>query len=226
MRAKDVMSNGVMSVTADATVLEAAELLVNTRVSAMPVLDGQGCMIGIVSEADLIGRPGDKAGASELLEALAHGPLIGTPKSSPSIVDIMSRDVIVVDAEAPLATVAELMMKHRVKRLPVMRGRDVVGMVSRVDLLQAMISATSPASPSHIPPDAPPTADDVLRRDVSAAVQGQAWSLARRADVVVTEGVVHLWGTAPTVMVSKAYGVAAAAVPGVRAVRNHMHVPA
>ncbi len=131
MQAKDVMSDGVMSIGADATVLEAIGLFVKTRVSAMPVLDDTGFMVGIVSEADLIGAGGfDAATAAEA--------------GARPVVDIMTKDVVTADETASLAEVAGLMLKHRVKRLPILRGGSVVGIVSRVDLLKGLVAGVTP----------------------------------------------------------------------------------
>lgn len=132
MQAKDVMSDGVMSIGADATVLEAIGLFVKTRVSAMPVLDDSGFMGGILSEADLIGAGGfDAATAAEA--------------GARPVVDIMTKDVVTADETASLADLAGLMLKHRVKRLPILRGGSVVGIVSRVDLLKGLIAGVTPA---------------------------------------------------------------------------------
>jgi len=70
----------------------------------------------------------------------------------------------------------------------------------------------------------PKHADDQLRRDVESAVRGRSWSLARRADVVVQDGIAHLWGVVPSDLVRQAYRIAAENVPGVKAVQSHMHV--
>lgn len=210
MRAKDVMSNGVMSLATDATVIEAARLLVNCRVSAMPVVDEAGCMVGIVSEADLLGCvPG------------GDEPAVGRDGGRKlAVVDIMTREVVTAGEDAPIAALAKLMTKHRVKRLPILRDGAVVGIVSRIDLLRAMISPNPAAGADG----AGPIRDDQLRREISAACQGRAWSLARQLDVVVNGGVAHLWGVAPSDLVRNAYRAAAQNVPGVTAVEVHMHI--
>ena len=98
----------------------------------------------------------------------------------------------------------------------------MVGVVSRIDgagliSRQSGNQASSAACfPLH--------ADNQLRRDVESAVRGRSWSLAQRADVVVQDGVAHLWGTVPSDLVRQAYRIAAENVPGVRAVESHMHV--
>jgi len=210
MRAKDVMSDGVMSLAADATVLEAAQLLVNCHVSAMPVVDGSGCMIGIVSEADLLGCTADGNGST--------GGFLGA--GSRKVVEIMTRDVITAGEDTPVAALAKLMTERRIKRLPILRESAVVGMVGRIDLLRALISLDSGQDRNG----SKPSRDEQLRREISAACQGRNWSLARQLDVVVNDGVAHLWGVAPSDLVRDAYRVAAGNVPGVQAVEVHMHI--
>lgn len=228
MRAKDVMSDGVMSITDDATVYEAAVLLVNSRVSAMPVVDQKGVMVGIVSEADLIQRAeiGADAETSGLLHQLADDVRSAeafVQANSRRVTDVMSRNVMTVEENATVGEIAYLMAKHNIKRLPVVRNRSVVGMVSRVDLLQALISRAATRAEQQ-PADKVVRPDERLKSEVENAVRGQSWSLAHRADVVVSDGVVHLWGMVPSDMVRRAYLVAAEKVPGVRSVENHMHV--
>lgn len=210
MRAKDVMSNGVMSLASDATVLEAARLLVNCRVSAMPVVDASGRMVGIVSEADLLGCMADGDGQANEIPAVR----------SRLVADVMTRDVITAGEDTPVAALAKLMTERCVKRLPILREGAVVGIVSRIDLLRAMISLNSGAGRDG----AASSRDDQLRREISAACQGRTWSLARQLDVVVNDGVAHLWGVAPSDLVRNAYRVAAGNVPGVTAVEVHMHI--
>ena len=210
MRAKDVMSNGVMSLAADATVLEAARLLVNCHVSAMPVVDEAGRMVGIVSEADLLGCMAD--GDEPTNEAVDI--------RSRKVDEVMTRDVVTADEDMPVAALAKLMTDRWVKRLPILRDGAVVGIVSRIDLLRALISL-NPATGRE---GTRPSRDDQLRREVSAACQGRTWSQARQLDVVVNGGVAHLWGVAPSDLVRNAYRAAAQNVPGVTAVEVHMHI--
>jgi len=210
MQAKDVMSDGVMSLAADATVLEAARLLVNCHVSAMPVVDAAGRMIGVVSEADLLGCTADGDGSPD--------GFLGA--GSRKVVDVMTRDVITADVDTPVVALAKLMTQRRIKRLPILRECAVVGIVSRIDLLRALISLDSWQDRNA----SKPSRDEQLRREISAACHGRNWSLARQLDVVVNDGVAHLWGIAPSDLVRDAYRVAAGNVPGVQAVEVHMHI--
>ena len=220
IKAKDVMSEGITSLTYDATVQEAAELLVNTGVSAMPVLDKDGIMIGIVSEADLIREASPETWARDLGEAAALASSYARP-----VTDVMTEKVLTVDENMPLAEVAKLMSTQRVKRLPVTRGKSVVGVVSRVDLLKALLSRRRASAAFPAKSEAPPLSTaEFLHRAVAAAVSGQAWSVARRGDVVVNGNIAHLWGVVPSTAILEAYRLAAANVPGIKSVEVHMHV--
>jgi signal-transduction protein with cAMP-binding, CBS, and nucleotidyltransferase domain len=174
----------------------------------MPVVDKDGFMIGIVSEADLIARTigGQAKGASD-------------PSRNQRVVDVMTRNVVSVNEDTELAQVADLMTRHKIKRVPVLRGKSVVGVVSRIDLLRGLISST----PGQLETTARST-DDELRRAVVAALRGQSWSRAMRLDVAVSHRVVHLWGMVPSEQVRLAYADAAAKVPGIAKVQSHMHV--
>jgi CBS domain-containing protein len=206
MRASDVMSSGVLSVAANASVLDAARLLVNCSVSAMPVVDEAGIMIGIVSEADLMGD--------------AENFVPGHGRRTGRVADVMTKDVVTASEETPIAEISALMKARNIKRVPILSDGAVVGIVSRVDILRGLISL------SHEGHGGQPTLrrDDELRREVYAACQGRSWSLAKQMDVVVNHGVAHLWGVAPTDLVRQAYRTAAGKVPGIQTVEVHMHL--
>jgi len=221
MKAKDVMSDGITSLADDATLQEAIELLINTGVSAMPVLDKDNMMIGIVSEADLIRQASPDAWG----RALSDDPDL-TAERSRAVTEVMTRNVITVDENMALADVARLMSDRGVKRVPVTRGKSVVGVISRVDLLKALLSrrpTAVAAFPAKAQP-APLSPLEMLQGAVRAAVTGHSWSVARRGDVVVNGGVAHLWGVVPNTAVLESYRAAAANVPGVKSVEVHMHV--
>ena len=207
MRAKDVMSNGVFSVSADASVLEAAKRLVNCRVSAMPVVDETGAMTGIVSEADLMGEAADYVSVSD-------------GRSTRTVAEVMTKEVITASEETSIDQIAALMKARSIKRIPIVNNGAVLGIVSRVDILRGFISLSRKGE------EADPTVrrDWELRRAIYAACQGRSWSQAKQVDVVVNCGVAHLWGVVPTDLVRQAYRAAAENVPGVKTVEVHMHV--
>ena len=220
MRAAQVMTTDVLSISSDATVFEAAELLVGTGVSAMPVVDKTGRMIGIVSEADLVRRAeigteprrswlerffGDEAAAAKEYVTL----------HARRVTDVMSKPVVAVQEDDTLGQVADAMAKHKVKRVPVLRGDLVVGIVSRANLLQALLSRDPQAASSH-------PSDEQIRRAVEAVVGKQPWTSPWPTNILVNGGVVHLWGFVASEAASDAYRVAAENVTGVRKVKNHL----
>jgi predicted transcriptional regulator len=206
MQAKDVMSDGVLSVSVDASVLEAARLLVNCRVSAMPVVDEAGTMTGIVSEADLMSDAADYIASHD-------------GRRARKVADVMTRDVITASEDTPIAQIAHLMKGRNIKRIPILRKGAIVGIVSRIDILRGLISLSGDGDEVH-----PYRRDEEVRREIYAACRGRSWSQAKQMDVVVNGGVVHLWGVAPTDLVRQAYRAAAENVPGVKTVEVHMHI--
>ena len=212
MEAKDVMSDGVMSVNARASLLEAARLLVNAGVSAMPVIDDQGMMVGIVSEADLIRGMATQPDADKVVaDAKAR-----------QVSEIMTRDVVTAGEETSLRELAKLMLSRNIKRVPILRDRSIVGIVSRIDLLQAVVSV---GEGMFVPkPAAARRADDNLRPAIMEALQRHNWAQVGRSDVVIAHGVVHLWGVVPSDALRSAFVDAVREVPGVTSVENHMHV--
>jgi predicted transcriptional regulator len=193
----------------------------------MPVVDEQGIMIGIVSEADLLERGASAGQTGGLLRQFADDVAsAGTyvRANARRVTDVMTKPVICVEEDTPLSEVARLMLDTGIKRVPVRRGQSVVGMVSRIDLVRAMISRREAVAPAPSTAALPMPVDDELRREVESAVRGRSWSLARRSDVVVQDGIAHLWGVVPSDLVRQAYCLAAEKVPGVKGVQSHMHV--
>ena len=144
MNAADVMSPSVTTVPADATIVETAEILLNHGVSGVPVVNDEGRLVGIVTEGDLFRRceigtepdPLQRSPGPRSDPETAHGYI----KSHAQRVDaIMTHDVIRVYEDTPLAHVAALLAQKHIKRVPVMRDGKIVGIVSRADLLRAIV---------------------------------------------------------------------------------------
>jgi CBS domain-containing protein len=133
VKVTEIMSQPVVTVTPGTGIKTAAELLVEHGISALPVVDSAGQLVGIVSEADLIpieARPDPRSQATPL------GPTAGsTPRS---VADVMTRDVVVVTTQSEVAEAAKIMLSRDVKRVPVLSGRRVVGIVSRRDLVKVI----------------------------------------------------------------------------------------
>ncbi len=220
MRAAQIMSSVVLSIPESATVFEAAEAMVGAGVSAMPVVDGTGRMVGIVSEADLIrraeiGTEPHKSWFQRLFSDDAASAREYVGLHSRRVTDVMTSKVVTVDEDATLGQIVDQMALHKVKRVPVMRGNAVVGIVSRANLLRALLSRETEPSGSTRP-------DDQIRRDVEAAVAGQSWTSPWPVNVVVNSGVVHFWGFVQSQAALDAYRVAAENVEGVSKVKNHL----
>ncbi len=207
MLAKEAMSQDAPSISPEATILEAASLLVNTRASALPVVDPNGTLLGILSEADVVAHV---AGTADKTSAE------GKPHRVSSI---MTKDVIAVDENASLKSAIDLLMAKRLKIMPVCQGRTVIGTLGRAEVMRLI---TSTAALGEAPVNL--QRDDGLRRRVLAAVKGHRWSLAQRFDVVVKDGAVHLWGVVPNEAVHASYCDAAENVPEAKSVVSHMHV--
>jgi CBS domain-containing protein len=220
MLAKDVMTTPVLTVSPDATVMEVAKLLLDRHISAAPVVDADGKLLGVVSEGDLMRRAeaGTERRTSWWLSLISdpqddareylksHGLHAG---------EVMTRNVLSVSEDTSLQEIAALLEKHRIKRVPVLRDGKVVGIVSRANLLQALVAQPRPAAVA---------ADDrALRQTVLEALTATG-ARTTYVNVVVSEGVVHLWGMAHSDEERSALRVAAEAVPGVKSVEEKVSV--
>src|SRR5271156_3472874 len=225
MRAVDVMTSGVITVGENATVPEAARLLAEHGISAVPVVDEDNRVIGMVSEGDLLHRAetGTERRRSWWLDMGAStNKLAGEYIKSHSgrVKDVMTRDVMSVTEETPVADIANLLETKRIKRVPVLRDGKLVGIVSRANLVRALAAAGSRLSADTA------TDDRTIRQTLLAELQGQEWVHAWAADIIVRDGVVHFWVSDDRPEEERqALRVAAENIPGVRGVEEHI-VPA
>jgi len=222
MRAKQVMSTRVHTIAADASVYDAAQVLLNAGVSAVPVVDADGRMIGIVSEADLMYRTeiGTVPGKSWLQRLLADNVMLARDyirSHSHRVADVMTKNVVTAGEETSLSDIAALMQRHRVKRVPILRDDKIVGIVSRANLLQGLL-AREPLPSEDV------AADEKLRNSVMTELAHQGWTSTRTTNVVAENGTVHLWGYVDNDAVKDAYRIAAENVRGVKRVENHMNI--
>jgi CBS domain-containing protein len=146
MKAKHVMTRGVVAVRKETTTREVARLLFEKHISAAPVLDESGAPIGMVSEGDLIGRSDDERLARRdwWLALLAEGQplapefLATLRRPDRTAADVMSEPVVTVEPETDTAEIARLLTSHRIKRVPVVQDGHIVGIVSRENLIRAL----------------------------------------------------------------------------------------
>ncbi len=220
MRAIDVMVRDVVTVHADTDIAEAIKLLAEHDVSALPVVDGDSQLIGIISEADLIHRVeiGTEkhrpwwqeavTGASALAEdfAKSHGK---------KVEELMTSDVVSATEEMPLSEIAALLEHHRIKRVPITRDGKLVGIVSQSNLIQALASAI-------VHSDATGEGDLAIRQALLERLDKQSWTDFGSRNVIVTGGTVHLWGLISSDPERKALIALAEGVPGVTRVSDEM----
>ncbi len=153
MYVKDVMTLGVLSVTPDESIFVAARLMLQKKISGLPVIDGLGNLVGIVSEGDFLRRAetGTKRHRPKWMEFfLGPGRLADeyVQISGRKVRDVMTEDVRTVTPNAPLEDVVRLMERHHIKRVPVVEGGKIVGIVTRANLLHAMASFVGEIAPS------------------------------------------------------------------------------
>ena len=220
MQAKDVMTRDVISVAPDATVLLAARLMLQHHISGLPVIDSSGKLVGVLSEGDFLRRQETQTQRrrSRWLEFLmgpgrTAGEYIHSHGSKVS--EVMTEDVRTVGEDTPLEDIVELMERHRIKRVPVLRGKQVIGIVTRSNLMHAMVSLVRKA---------PPTAmdDAAIREQLLAEMKREQWAPAAMTTVVVRDGVVELWGVVIDDRQRQALMIAAENIPGVKAVKDHL----
>jgi CBS domain-containing protein len=220
MEARHVMTSPTISVPPDAPVPSAIETMLRAHVSGLPVVDGSGALVGVLSEGDLLRRAeiGTEKQRPKWLDFLL-GPGRGAQdyvrSHSRRVADIMTRDPISVDEDCSLEEVVALMEKKGIKRVPVLRNGKLVGIVTRKDLLRAFMNATEMSAPA-------PGSDEQIRADLIAEIDSQSWAPAGSIHVTVKDGHVTLNGTIFDERERDAIRVCAENRPGVRGVTDEM----
>ena len=222
----DVMTKEVITITPETPIRELAELLYTRRISGVPVVDEGGTLLGVVSEGDLI-MHADTVGEQRRSwwlgffaddtkvardYARAHGRVAR---------DVMRNNVITIAETAPVAEAAKLFHRHQIKRLPVLRDRRLVGIVTRSDLLQLLAAASAAPEVS---------ADDrTLQRRLLDHLSAQPWARLSNKNIIVENGTVHMFGFVQNEDERQALRLAAESVPGVKSVEDNLatelHIP-
>ena len=221
MQAKDVMTSPVVTIRPDTTVQAIVKTLLEKNISAVPVVDGEGKLAGIVSEGDLMRRVEtgteihswwlsllfDEPEARARAYLKSHGT---------RALDVMTLEVVTVAPEMPLERIAPLLEKHRIKRVPVVDGNGVpVGVVSRANLLQGLAVRRTPT---------PVSADDhELRASLLAAINDTGID-THLVTLTVTEGVAHMWGSVQSKAEQRALQVAVETMPGLKGVDDKIGI--
>jgi len=220
MKAKDVMTVNVISTQPQAAVMQAVRIMLQKRISGLPVINESGRLVGIITEGDLLRRAetGTQKHRPRWLEFLLGPGRLATEyvqTHGRKVDEVMTREPVTVTEDTPLDDVVRTMEKHRIKRVPVMRGQELVGLISRANLLHALASVSSQVGAG--------TVDDAdIRGRLLAELQSERWAPVGTVDVVVRDGIVDLWGAIADERQREALVVAAENTPGVNAVRDHL----
>lgn len=220
MKASDVMTRNVVSVAPDASVLEAVRLMLQHRISGLPVVDAAGNLQGIVTEGDFLRRAetGTQRKRSRFVEFLLGPGRLATEYSHASgrkVDDVMTLDVRTVPEDAPLEQIVHIMERYRVKRVPVVQGGKIVGIVTRANLMRAVATLALAAHPVA-------AGDAAIRERLIAELKKQPWGPAGLIDVVVKDGIVKLTGALIDERERQAIRIAAENIPGVTKVEDHL----
>ncbi len=219
MRVRDVMTYGAIGVPETATLAEAIETLLRARVSALFVFDAEQALAGVLSEGDLLRRAelGTDRSRPRWLEFLMSGGRLAESYAHTHgrrVSEIMTSKVIAISEDADVSKAVDLMLRHHVKRLPVLRGEAVVGVVSRSDLMRGLFASLPKAETGH--PDA----------EIKAAIQAEldklGWAPRASVRVEVVNGAVTFSGAITDERLRSGLRVIAENTPGVVDVRDHM----
>ncbi|WP_316179794.1 MULTISPECIES: CBS domain-containing protein [unclassified Bradyrhizobium] len=225
MKARDVMVSPVITVGKNSTVRDLAKLLLANRISAVPVVDSGGKVVGIVSEADLMHRAeaGTERPSSWWLSLISGESALAAEyvqSHALKVKDVMTTDVQTAQPDTPLVEIADMFEEKHIKRVPIVNAAGkLVGIVGRANIIQAVASAR-PQLEISLP-------DTAIREKLIAELKKHSWSHVHNLNVTVTNGVVDLWGFAESDKERQAIRIATESVPGVVAVNDHlMRVPA
>lgn len=221
MNASDVMTrDDIVTVRRGSSIADAIRLMLDNRVSGLPVLDDEGKVIGILTEGDLLRRSetGTERHRPRWLEFLMGPGRIAEEyvrTHGRKVEEIMTRDLATATADTPLDDVVQMMERRRIKRVPVLAGDSLVGMVSRADLLRAL-ARTLDEQPAAM------HSDNEILESIHAELAKAAWVPKDGLAITVTNGIVDLNGVILDEKEREALRVVAENSPGVKAVEDHL----
>jgi CBS domain-containing protein len=220
MNAGDVMTQSTVTVDPDASIMHAIQMMLKRRISGLPVVDNTGALIGILTEGDLLRRAelGTQKRRPRWIEFLIGPGRLASEyvgACGRKVHEVMTTPVHTVSEDTPLSDVVKIMESNQVKRLPVLRDGRLVGILSRANLLRALVSVARDTKPANV-------ADASIRQHLLAELAKQSWAPVALIDVIVKNGVVHLWGTLTEERQRQGIRVVAENTPGVKRVEDHM----
>jgi CBS domain-containing protein len=220
MKAADIMTSSVVTIADDATVNEAAEQMLKHRISALPVVNCEGRLVGIISEGDLVRRAevGTERARPWWLELLTSKRRLAAEyvkSHAHTIRDVMTCNVVTAAPNTPISEISRLLETHAIKRVPITDGDKLVGVVSRANVIQGVAGLKSEASTS--------SSDRAIRESILETVRKAPWR-PWLWNVTVSNGVVDLWGVTESLEEKQAVGTTAENTPGVVLVNNNLVV--
>lgn len=220
MKVEEIMTRDVIAVAPKTPIHEAARLMADHGISGLPVVENDGNVVGIVSEGDLIIRQKPRepvpwwrvffADAERLAREYqkAHGI---------TVAEVMTRSVITVSPDLPIESAALILDRHRIRRIPVVADGQLVGIVSRGDLIKALSVAPAPAA-------APPSDDSRLVSEMKARLSREPWVSNRGIVIQASDGVLSLWGVVLTEAEKSALETMARSIEGCKGIENKLVV--
>ena len=219
MKVRDVMTYGVIGVPEGASIAEAVETMLRSRVSALFVFDADHALSGVLSEGDLLrrGELGSERtrprwldfllGSGRVAESYAHehGHKVG---------EVMTHDVETIGEDSDLSEAVDRMIRRHIKRLPVLRGQTVVGVIARSDLLKGLLAATPGATGPH--------SDAEIKAAIQAELDKLDWAPRASVRVEVQNGDVTFDGAITDERLREGLKVIAENTPGCVSVHDHM----
>jgi CBS-domain-containing membrane protein len=216
VRAKDIMTRRVVTVTADSDVGDTIRLMLKHRISGAPVVNESGKLIGIVTEGDLMRRaelrivPESDSNLAAEKQAQAYVKAHGR-----KVVDIMTKNVVSVDENEAPEKIASVLEGQGIKRVPVVHDGRVIGIVSRANLLRVLAAGRTGAGNVN---------DSQIKSSILTKAKDEAAVQLALVDVMVSDGIVHLWGNVASEAEREAVRVVAEATEGVKEVQNHLRI--
>ena len=223
MKARDVMVRDVITIGPRDSVAHAAKLIAQNDVSALPVIDDHGRLVGLISEGDLMNREeiGTEIHHPWWIEAVTPGATLAAEfakSHGKRVEEIMSENVITATEDTSLADIAALLERNRIKRVPILRDGELVGIVSRSNLVQALASNGAASTASL-------DTNRVIREELLSRLEQQSWTDFGSRNIIVSDGKVHLWGLVGSPAERTALIALAENIPGVTEVVDEM-IPA
>lgn len=222
MKAHEVMTRGVVTVTPSTAVREVAALLAEKSISGIPVVADDGHVVGIISESDLLHRAeiGTEKPRKSWLRAFADPDRLAREfaKTHGMLVDdIMSRHIVSVAEDTELQDVVNLLEKHNLKRLPVIKEGRLVGLITRGDIVRALSKKAMERVPAAV-------TDSDLQAQILERMKKAKWLLDSYINLTVADGVVSMWGMAVSEDQRKALTVLINETPGVKQIDDRLRI--